>query len=227
LQLKPDPLEADEKLQRSTILFDLDGTLTDPGEGIVKSIRFALHHVGLPSVPEAALRGFVGPPLQGSFAELGAQPNQIAPLIQAYRSRYRETGMFENVVYPEVPNLLAELRSRNCRLFVTTSKPTPFAVAILEHFHLHHFFDEIFGSNLDGSLAEKHDLLSRVRKQVGFAPASTALIGDRKFDITAARTLGVLAVGALWGYGSRAELVEAGADRLAESPRSVLDSLAA
>ena len=214
-------------MQSSTILFDLDGTLTDPGEGIVKSIQSAFQQVGLPSVPEAQLRCFVGPPLQASFAELGAQPHQIEPLVQAYRSRYRETGMFENVVYPEVPNLLAELQSRNCRLFVTTSKPTPFAVAILEHFHLHHFFDEIFGSNLDGSLAEKHDLLSHARQQIGFAPASTALVGDRKFDITAARASGILAVGALWGYGSRAELVEAGADRLAESPQSVVDSLAA
>ena len=211
----------------STVLFDLDGTLTDPGEGIVKSIQAALRIVGLPSVPESRLRSCVGPPLQTSFADLGAHPNQIDPLIQAYRSRYRETGMFENVVYPEVPGLLAELRSQNRRLFVTTSKPTPFAVAILEHFELHRFFDEVYGSKLDGSLVEKHDLLTHAQRQVRFTPASTALVGDRKFDITAARASGVLAIGALWGYGSRTELQQAGADHLAESPASVLDLLAA
>jgi phosphoglycolate phosphatase len=135
--------------------------------------------------------------------------------------------MFENVVYPEVPALLDELRSRDCRLLVTTSKPKVFAVAILEHFELHHYFEAIFGSNLDGSLADKHDLLSHVRQQTAFEPASTALVGDRKFDITAARASGVLAVGALWGYGSRSELEEAGADHLAESPKSVSDLVAA
>ncbi|MBW2268051.1 MAG: HAD hydrolase-like protein [Deltaproteobacteria bacterium] len=209
----------------STVLFDLDGTLTDPGEGIVKSIQAALHEVGLPSAAEPRLRGCVGPPLRTSFAELGARPDQIEPLVQAYRARYRDVGMFENAVYPGVPELLAELRLRECRLFVTTSKPTPFAVAILEHFQLHHFFEEIFGSKLDGSLSEKVDLLSYVRRQVGFTPTSSALVGDRKFDITAARTLGILAIGALWGYG-RAELVEAGAERLAESPGRVLESFA-
>jgi len=213
-------------MHRSTILFDLDGTLTDPGEGIAKSIQAALEYVGLPAVSEIQLKNCVGPPLQASFAELGARPNQIEPLIQAYRARYRETGMFENVVYPEIPNLLTELRSRNCRLFVTTSKPTQFALAILEHFELHGFFEEIFGANLDGTLAEKHDLLQHVQSRIGFTPADTALVGDRKFDIAAARASGVLAIGALWGYGSRGELEEAGADRLAENPKSVLDSLA-
>jgi phosphoglycolate phosphatase len=212
---------------RSTILFDLDGTLTDPGEGIVRSIQAALDHVGLPSVPETRLKHCIGPPLQASFSELGARPNQIDPLIQAYRARYRETGMFENAVYPEIPNLLTELRSRNCRLFVTTSKPTPFALAILEHFELHRFFDSVFGSNLDGTLAEKTDLLQHVQQRVGFTPAETALVGDRKFDISAARASGVLAIGALWGYGSRSELEEAGADYLAENPGAVLDSLTA
>jgi phosphoglycolate phosphatase len=225
------PLNAEpsgcESLHRSTILFDLDGTLTDPGEGIAKSIQAALGHVGLPSVPEARLKSCIGPPLQTSFSELGARPHQIDPLIEAYRARYRETGMFENFVYPEIPSLLAELRARSCRLFVTTSKPTPFALEILEHFELHRFFDEIFGSNLDGTLAEKHDLLRHVQRRVGFDSANTALVGDRRYDIAAARTLGVFSIGALWGYGSRGELEAAGADRLAERPEGVLDSLTA
>ena len=99
--------------------------------------------------------------------------------------------------------------------------------AILEHFHLDGFFDEIFGSSLDGNLADKHDLLRHVRGELAFAPAATALVGDRKYDVAAARALGVLSVGALWGYGSRAELEDAGADRLAETPESVLELLSA
>lgn len=214
-------------MNRSTVIFDLDGTLTDPGEGIIRSIQSALEHIGLPSPAIARLKTCVGPPLQSTFAELGARPAQIGPLVEAYRERYREIGMFENVVYPEIRDLLAELLSRNCRIFVATSKPTPFALAILKHFELDRFFEGIFGSNFDGSLAEKHDLIGHVQRQTKFTSADTALVGDRKFDITAARTFGVFAIGALWGYGSRSELELAGADHLAESPISVLDSLAA
>jgi len=209
------------------VLFDLDGTLTDPGEGIVKSILVALQELGLPEPSRERLRLCVGPPLQDSFLKLGASPDQLGRLLSIYRARYREVGMFENLVYPEIPGLLAELNSRGSQLLVATSKPTPIAEAILGHFQLRDFFAGVFGSHLDGRLAEKQELLADIRARVLFTPADAALVGDRRFDITAARCEGVFSVGALWGYGTRSELVSARADALADRPQDVLTALAA
>jgi phosphoglycolate phosphatase len=212
-------------LRFSTVLFDLDGTLTDPGEGIAKSILAALREVGLPEPSPRELRLCVGPPLQQSFIELGATPGQVPHLIEIYRKRYRETGMFENLVYPEIPDLLAELRSHGCQLLVATSKPTPFAEAILDHFRLRQYFLEVYASGLDGSLSEKRSLIAHIRASAALTPSESALVGDREFDIAAARAESLFSVGALWGYGSRSELVAAGADALASSPSGVLDAL--
>jgi len=214
-------------LRFSTVLFDLDGTLTDPGEGIAKSILAALREVGLPDPSHRELKLCVGPPLQHSFVELGATPDQVPHLIEIYRARYRKTGMFENVVYPEIPGLLVELRSDGCELLVATSKPTPFAEEILDHFQLRHFFGGIYGSGLDGSLSEKPSLIAHIRASLALTPSETALVGDRRFDIVAARSESLFAVGALWGYGSRSELVAAEANALASSPSRVSHALAA
>ncbi len=215
------------RLRFSTVLFDLDGTLTDPGEGIVESILVALRELGLPGPSRERLRDCVGPPLRDSFLELGASPDQVERLLETYRARYREVGMFENRVYPEIPTLLAELGSRGCRLLVATSKPTPFAEAILDHFQLRDFFAGVYGSHLDGRLADKRELLADIRARVHLEPDRAALVGDRRFDITAARSEALFSVGALWGYGTRSELVAARADALADRPRDVFAALAA
>ncbi len=215
-----------ESLRFSTVLFDLDGTLTDPGDGIVNSLGAALRELDLPEPSRARLGRCVGPPLRESFLELGARPEQLERLIDVYRARYREVGMFENFVYPDIPGLLGELVSRGCQLRVATSKPTPFAEAILAHFQLRDFFVGVHGSHLDGSLADKRELLAHIRTEAPFASCEAALVGDRSFDIKAARGESLFSVGALWGYGSRSELVAARADVLADRPRDVVDALA-
>ena len=210
----------------STVLFDLDGTLTDPGEGIVKSIVAALDAASLPTPSLHELRRYVGPPLQQSFLDLGAAPDQVDRLVETYRATYRETGMFENVVYPGVPELLDELTSLGCVLFVATSKPTSFAEEILEHFRLRDYFRGVFGARLDGRLADKRELIAHIRESIEIRPPETAMVGDRKFDIMAGRAESLFSVGVLWGYGSRSELEAAQADALAAAPSGLLDVLA-
>ncbi|MCG8592536.1 MAG: HAD hydrolase-like protein [Proteobacteria bacterium] len=204
-----------------TALFDLDGTLTDPGEGITRCVAHALDQLGLPPASDAQLRHAIGPPLRDSFVELGGRPNQIEALVEAYR----EVGLFENAVYPDIPELLEQLRRRGVTLLVATSKPTVFAERVLEHFELRAFFTGVYGSELDGGLSDKSELLAHARERSHFTPETSALVGDRRFDMQAARAGGLLAVGALWGYGSSEELIASGADVLAEKPRSVASLL--
>lgn len=213
-------------LRFSTVLFDLDGTLTDPGEGISKSVLAALREAGLPEPSPQELHLCVGPPLHEIFLRLGAAPTQVPRLIEVYRARYRERGMVENLVYPEIPDLLAALSSRGCHLLVATSKPTPFAEAILDHFRLRSFFRGVHGSGLDGSLGEKRRLVAHILAAERLVPSESALVGDRRFDIAAARAESIYSIGALWGYGSRSELVAAAADCLVSSPSAVLHALA-
>jgi phosphoglycolate phosphatase len=208
-----------------SVFFDLDGTLTDPGEGIVRSMQAAFRAIGEDPPPVSSLAGCVGPPLRQNFLDLGAEPEQIDTLVRSYRRRYREVGMLENRVYAGIPDLLTRLRSLGLRLYVATSKPTAFALAILAHLDLQESFQDVFGTTLDGGLTDKRDLVAHARRVAGFSPHRSALVGDRKFDIEAARSQGMLAIGALWGYGSRRELEVAGADGLASRPAAVLDIL--
>jgi phosphoglycolate phosphatase len=136
-------------------------------------------------------------------------------------------GMFENRVYPGVSELLSRLGAADFQLYVATSKPQEFADAILRHFDLLEFFNGVFGSKLDGSLADKRDLLAHARRIAGFSVSSSALVGDRGLDISAARSHGILAIGALWGYGTISELEAAGAQALVSSPSELLETLAA
>jgi len=208
-----------------TVLFDLDGTLTDPGEGIVRSMRAAFESIGREPPPRGLLTRCIGPPLRESFRKLGAQDQELDFLIAAYRRRYRDIGMFENRVYPGVRELLSQLRAEDLQLHVVTSKPQEFAEAILEHFDLLPFFNWVFGANLDGRLTDKRDLLAYARPIAGFSASSSVLVGDRGLDVAAARTHGIFAVGALWGYGSVIELRAAGAHALASSPSTLRSSL--
>jgi phosphoglycolate phosphatase len=205
-----------------TVLFDLDGTLTDPGQGITRCIRFAFAEHGLPDLDDAALAKWIGPPLRDSFASVGARPDQIEALVEAYRRRFRDVGMFENEVYPGIRRLLEKLDQRGIALHVVTSKPEPFAEKILEHFELRGAFDRVFGSNLDGTRSEKRELLTHARNEAGFEIDTTLMVGDRRFDVEAARAEGIRSLGALWGYGSRDELEDAGATAIVDSARAVL-----
>jgi len=208
-----------------TLLFDLDGTLSNPAEGFTRCIAHALEKVGLPAVPRERVESCIGPPLEDTFRQLGALPNQVDALVEAYRDRYRKTGIFENVLYPSIPKALESLRSEGYVLHLATSKPAVFAERILENFDIRSFFTDVFGSNLDGSLSHKRDLLVHAHERTGFEVERTAMIGDRRYDMEAACELGLHPVGVRWGYGSREELVSSGAAVLIDDPEDLLEKL--
>ncbi len=204
-----------------TYLFDLDGTLTDPGVGIKNSIRYALSQYALPCLSEQALDAFIGPPLLDSFERYcGVTAADARRLLQLYRDYFSEKGIFENVVYDGIPEMLAELRRRGAALCVATSKPEPFAKRILAHFELDAYFDFIGGSTMDETRTEKAEVIAYVLEQMKLAPMGTVMIGDRVYDIDGGKQNRLATAGVLYGYGSREEL--AGADHLIRTPNEIL-----
>lgn len=203
-----------------TLLVDLDGTLTDNFEGISRSILHALAALGAPAPPASALRSCVGPPLRASFARLLGtnDPERIEHALAHYRARYDETGWHENIVYDGVAAVVAALTAGGAQLVLCTSKPQPYAERIVAHFGLAPHFASIHGTDLDGTLDDKAKLVARLLARESLAADACTMIGDREHDVRAAHANGVRAIGVLWGYGSRDELVGAGADALAERP---------
>jgi len=210
-----------------TLLFDLDGTLTDNFEGISRSILHALAALGAPAPPASMLRTCVGPPLRASFAQLLGtnDPERIEHALAHYRVRYGEIGWRENIVYDGVAPVVAALRAGGARLVLCTSKPQPYAERIVAHFGLAPHFAAIHGADLQGALDDKSKLVARLLASEGVAPGACTMIGDRDHDVRAAHANGVHAIGVLWGYGSRDELVGAGADALAERPTDLSSAL--
>ncbi|MBO6716516.1 MAG: HAD hydrolase-like protein [Rhizobiaceae bacterium] len=204
----------------ATVLFDLDGTLTDPFEGITRSLQYALERMG--RIPPAAeyLRWCVGPPLQANFRELLATDDKalIARAVELYRERYNDVGKFENVLIDGIPELLARLRDDGYALAVATSKLQSYAGDIVEHFGLMPYFDTVYGSEPDGRYADKADLIGLILKLRKIEPGRTLMIGDRMHDIVGAKKNSVRGIGVLWGYGDEDELTRAGADDLADTP---------
>jgi phosphoglycolate phosphatase len=198
------------------LFFDLDGTLTDSREGILASLRHALRLLGREPPPDAQLMRFIGPPTHDAFPELlgSRDPVLVERAIALYRERYSEVGLFEASVYPGVAEGVAALSAAGHSLRVVTSKPRIYADRMIDHFGLRPFFVEVCGSELDGSLGDKGDLIAHVLAARGLPPQSTWMFGDRKHDIAGARRNGVHGVGVLWGYGSRDELEAAGAERV-------------
>lgn len=209
------------------ILFDLDGTLTDPREGILTCFKYALDELQVESPADRTLEGMIGPPLRESFtALLGADDEErIDRAISLYRERFSRKGLYENALYPEISEALAQLREMGCSLFVATSKPHVFAQRIIDYFELGEFFRAIHGSELDGSNADKRDLLTHVLRMESLSATGTVMIGDRAQDILAARANGMSSIGVLWGYGSRQELAMAGADVLCEEPQMLVEAV--
>jgi phosphoglycolate phosphatase len=210
------------------VLFDLDGTLTDSRPGILNCFRYAfarLSEAGGPCVAlpdDEDLRFIVGPPLRDSFARFAGEAEKER-LMDYYLERYQPIGAFENSVYDGVAASLDLLAARGARLFVATSKNERDACAILEHFGLAGRFVSINGARLDGSRGAKRELIGHILAAHGIAAEEAAMIGDREFDMIGAKTVGVTAIGALWGYGEREELVAARADALAATPREAAE----
>jgi phosphoglycolate phosphatase len=222
--------KASEELMSSYefILFDLDGTLTDSSEGITRSVAHALESMGI-SVPDLdALCKFIGPPLQESFKQFyGLSESESLTAIKLYREHhFNEGGLFENVVYDGIRELLERLKTQGKTLIVATSKPRPYAESILEHFGLSQYFDFISGSELDGSRVDKAEVIDHALKRCGISDISKAImVGDRRFDVSGARSNGLNCIGVLYGFGSREELEAAGADYIVETVSELEDLL--
>ena len=212
-----------------TVFFDLDGTLTDSAPGITRCLAYALERVGAPVPAEAELRRCIGPPLDHTFRRLLAPHDGalVQRAIDLYRERFVTHGMYENAVYTGIPETLAAIRAAGRRLFVVTAKPQRFAREIVRHFALGEFFEAVYGPSDDGVLHDKAELIAHVLHSEGLPSGDVAMIGDRALDMLGARACGARAVGALWGYGSHAELTDAGAHALAAEPAGIAEALAA
>ncbi len=207
-----------------TILFDLDGTLTDSGEGIINCASFALEHFGLPVPDRKTMRVFVGPPLRDTFCSFGVPENRVEEAIQVYRSRYIPIGIYENTPYPGIPELLQQLHDMGHRLFVATSKPEQMAVTILEHFGLAGYFEKICGAVLDGSRDKKEEVIAYLLDNCPNLK-NTVMVGDTAFDIIGAKAHGIPGIGVSWGYGAVADMEQAGAVAIAKTPQELLELL--
>ena len=207
---------------KKTVLFDLDGTLTDSGEGIINCATLALRHFGLPIPPYEDMRTFVGPPLHDSFVRFGVPADQTDEAIQVYRSRYIPTGMFENTPYPGIRELLEKLQAEGYTLYVATSKPEEMSVTILNRFDLAKYFHRICGASIDSSRSTKDAVIAYLLESSG-AKADMVMVGDTKYDILGAKTHGIPAIGVGWGYGKVEEMVEAGAVGIAGTMEELVE----
>lgn len=187
-------------------IFDLDGTLTDPGLGITGSIIYALKKYGI-QAERSSLYRFIGPPLRETFSEhFGFSKEKSEEAVGFYREYFEKRGMFENIVYPGIPELLSGLKLAGKRLMVATSKPGPYAVRILEHFRLAEYFVYIAGSRMDGSMISKAELISAIINETGSDPGQSVMVGDRVYDIEGARAHGISSVGVKYGYAGPGEI---------------------
>ena len=206
------------------ILFDLDGTLTDPKLGITKSVAYALKSYGIEVEDLDSLLKFIGPPLKDSFVKYyGFSEEQGVEAVERYREYFKPYGIYENKVYDGVENMLAKLVKCGKKVILATSKPTVFANVILEHFNLKQYFTCVVGSELDGSRVKKGDVVAEALRQAGVTDKSVAvMVGDREHDIFGAKENEIDSVGVLYGYGDRAELETARAGHVVESVEELL-----
>ncbi len=208
------------------ILFDLDGTLTDPALGITSSVAYALSKFGIEVADRSSLHPFIGPPLLDAFSEYyGFSSADAERAVAYYREYFSVDGMYQNTVYEGIPEMLAALRESGFRLYVATSKPEKFALPILRHFSLFDCFDGIYGATLDPSRSSKDKVIAYALADAALKPCETVMVGDRHHDIDGARANSLLSVGVLYGYGDREELTAAGADYIAESVQKLLNIL--
>ncbi|PGS52269.1 HAD family hydrolase [Bacillus sp. AFS041924] len=203
----------------NTILFDLDGTLTDPKRGILNSVKYALQKMNQPIPLESELLKFIGPPIQRSFSEIcQLNENELLNAVRFYREYFSKNGMIENNLYDGIHELLRELFKENKRLYVATSKPTIFVKQVLSHFQLDQYFIEIVGSELDGTRIDKGEIIEFIFEMNNdLSKEDSVMIGDRLHDIVGAKIAKIDAIGVTYGYGSEVELTDAGANAIVKS----------
>ena len=213
-----------EKKTYDVILFDLDGTVTDPGEGITNAVIYALKKFGIEVEERSQLYKFIGPPLVDSFREFyGMNKEDCDKAVRYYREYYSETGLFENELYEGVEDLLKKLKEMGKTIGLATSKPEHFAVRILEYFHIDSYFDFIGGSAADGTRLRKEEVVAYVLEQLKVRDLEKVLmIGDREFDVFGAQKNGIDSLGVLYGYGCEEEFKSAKATYIAEKIENIL-----
>lgn len=206
------------------VLFDLDGTLTDSGEGIINCAQYAFEKMGYPVPPREQMGVFVGPPLTETFADFGIPRERTDEAVQVFRERYVPIGKFENTPYPGIREALETLRGRGYVLYVATSKPEVTAVEILEHFDLAKYFDCICGADLEGKRDSKEDVITYLLAKAG-RDAEKTMVGDTKYDVLGAAAHGIPTIGVSWGYGDVEEMRQAGAKAIVHTMQELLDQL--
>lgn len=209
------------------ILFDLDGTISDPFVGISRSIAYALTKLGLEVNDTDRLKKYIGPPLLKSFGEILETNDQecIDSALNLYRERYGSIGMYEATIYKDIEFVLQKLCEHNHTLFVATAKPTIYAEKIIRHFALERYFQKVYGSELDGTRNDKSTLINFIIKKESLTPSDTYMIGDREYDMIGAVDNNISPIGVLWGYGRLEELTEGGASFCAHNPKEIFSFL--
>ncbi len=208
------------------ILFDLDGTLTESGEGIIKSVQYALEKIGKPEPDGEKLRVFVGPPLLEQFMKYAQIDEETArQAVTLYRERYSVTGIFENRVYDGIPEVLEKLKGKGYALAVASSKPEYFVEKVLAHFDLASYFDVVVGSEMNGGRTKKADVIEETLKRLELEKHrdQVIMVGDKEHDVLGARQAGISCVAVAYGYGTMEELVKAGPLQIVNSPEQLLD----
>lgn len=215
------------------ILFDLDGTLTDPKLGITSSVQYALRALGIEEPSLDKLEPFIGPPLADSFREFyGLDEEQTMTAVAKYRERFNDQGIYENEIYLGTAKMLASLKASGKKLAIASSKPTPFVERILDYFDIRTYFDYIIGSNMDGTRGKKEEVVEEALRQMvpsgmlsAEKKASVAMVGDRRFDIEGAKEHGITSVGVSFGYAPEGELEQAGADYIVDTVEALTELL--
>lgn len=211
-------------MTQKSVFFDLDGTLTDSGEGIMNCATLALNHFGLPVPPRQEMRVFVGPPLDQTFIRFGVPADKTDEAIRVFRSRYTTVGKFENFPYPGIREMLEALQHQGCRLFVATSKPESLANEVLEHFDLARYFEKICGATLDGSRSHKADVIQYLLNQLSYVN-NIVMVGDTAYDVIGAAEHQIPCIGVSWGYGLVEDMISAGAVGIAHTPEELAEMI--
>ena len=207
------------------ILFDLDGTLTDSGEGIIHCAQETLAHYGLPVPPKEELRVIVGPPLRQSFIRFGIRPEDTEGAVEVYRKHYVHHGRYENYPYPGIEALLRQLKEDGHKLYVATSKPEAMSIEILTYFGLAQYFDIICGSTPDQSRDTKAKVIAHLLSQITALPGQMVMIGDTVYDVEGANALNIPCIGVSWGYGTVEDMTQAGVAAITNTMEELLELL--
>ena len=211
-------------MKHNTVLFDLDGTITDSGAGVMHGMEIVLAHYGLPIPDRQTLRVIVGPPLRDSFIRFGIKPEDTEEALRIYRKFYVADGWLENFVYPGLEHVLKTLKEEGCKVYVATSKPEHMAVHILEHFGLSKYFDLICGATMDSTRDSKSEVIRYLLSQIQ-SDDSIVMVGDTNYDVEGAAVFRIPTIGVDWGYGENEDMIRAGAIAIAQDADHLLQLL--